>query len=509
MYALYARQSKDKKDSISIESQFEFCMREVPEGVEVRKYKDKGYSGKSIERPEFQKLLKDVKKGIIEKVIVYRLDRMSRSTLDFAGLMEYFKKYNTEFISTTEKFDTSTPIGKAMLSIIMVFAQLERETIQQRITDNYYERGKKGMFLGGNVPFGFELTPTKIEGNKTNMLTPTNSMCHVIDLFNKYASTSTSLKSLAYELNENEVKTKFNNYWDSAKISRLLKNPAYVKADVDIYNYFKNMGCILHNDISEYIGKNGLYVFGNKVSTSTKFQNLEGYHVVLAPHEGVIDSNTWLKCQYKLSKNKQIKNSGKSKYSWLSGLVKCKQCGYSMNINKALLSSKNKTYATYFRCSGRANKKVCDSLSMRIDTIEQLVANDMFEYIKNLSNTLKVDTVEESKITNELKMKIASKENEIENLIDNLASAKGAAMKYINKRIEKLDEELSLLNEELRKTVQTNDFDDEKIIKFKKLIPVWDKLPLDDKKEFAQTLIDKVHIQNIANKIECKVDFRY
>ncbi|SCG82673.1 putative DNA recombinase Stage IV sporulation protein CA [Proteiniborus sp. DW1] len=509
MYALYARQSRDKKDSISIESQFEFCMKEVPEGVEVRKYKDKGYSGKSIERPEFQKLLKDIEKGIIEKVIVYRLDRMSRSTLDFARLMDYFKKYNTEFISTTEKFDTSTPIGKAMLSIVMVFAQLERETIQQRITDNYYERGKKGMFLGGNVPFGYELIPTRIDGKKTNMLSPTNSLGYVVDLYNKYVNSRASLKSLAFDLNEREIKTRFDNYWDSAKISRLLKNPVYVKADIDVYNYYKNMGCILHNDISEYTGENGLYVYGNNVSTSTKFQNLEGYHVVLAPHKGVIDSNTWLKCQHKLSKNKQIKNSGKSKYSWLSGLVKCKQCGYSMNINKATLSKKNNTSALYFRCSGRANKKICDSLSLKVDAIEQLVANDMFEYIENLSNKLKIDTVKENKKINELKTNMARIENEIENLIDNLTQAKGASMKYINKRIEKLDEELSVLNEELLKANQDNSVDDKKIIELKRLISIWDELPLDDKKEFAQALIDKVHIRNIANKIECKVDFRY
>jgi len=509
MYAIYARQSRDKKDSISIESQFEFCMREIPEGVEFRKYKDKGYSGENINRPGFQRLLKDIEKGIIEKVVVYRLDRMSRSLLDFARLIEFFKKYNTEFISTTEKFDTSTPIGKAMLSIVMVFAELERETIQQRIIDNYYERGKKGMFLGGNVPFGFELTPTRIEGKKTNMLTPTDSINYVINLFNKYANTNTSLKALAFELNENNVKTRFNNYWDSAKISRLLKNPVYVKADIDVYNYFKNIGCIIHNDVSDYIGENGLYVYGNKVPSSAKFQNLEGYHVVLAPHKGVVDSATWLKCQYKLSKNKQIKNSGKSKYSWLSGLVKCKKCGYSMNVNKATLSKKNNTEAIYFRCSGRANKKICDSLSVRVDVIEELIKNDIFEYINNLSNTLKVDVVEKTDQINELKMEIARKENEIENLIDSLAQASKVTMKYINKRIAKLDEEIKELNEELRKATQNNDLYDEKIVQFKELLPLWEKMDLEDRKEFAQALIDKVYIENVDGEINYKIDFKY
>lgn len=123
--AIYGRQSIDKKDSISIESQFEFCRYEL-KGGEGREYKDKGYSGKNIERPDFQRLLQDIKLGLIKRVIVYKLDRISRSIVDFAKLMELFKQYNVEFVSCTEKFDTSTPMGRAMLNICIVFAQLER-----------------------------------------------------------------------------------------------------------------------------------------------------------------------------------------------------------------------------------------------------------------------------------------------------------------------------------------------------------------------------------------------
>ena len=117
--AIYGRQSIDKKDSISIESQFEFCRYEL-KGGEAKEYKDKGYSGKNIERPDFQRLLKDIRAGLIRRVIVYKLDRISRSIVDFAKLMELFKQYNVEFVSCTEKFDTSTPMGRAMLNICML-----------------------------------------------------------------------------------------------------------------------------------------------------------------------------------------------------------------------------------------------------------------------------------------------------------------------------------------------------------------------------------------------------
>ena len=127
--AIYARQSVDKKDSISIESQIDFCKYEL-KGGNSKEYTDKGFSGKNTDRPKFQELIRDIENGLIRRVVVYKLDRISRSIIDFAGMMEMFGRYNVEFVSSTEKFDTSTPMGRAMLNICIVFAQLERETIQ-------------------------------------------------------------------------------------------------------------------------------------------------------------------------------------------------------------------------------------------------------------------------------------------------------------------------------------------------------------------------------------------
>lgn len=153
---IYARQSVDRKDSISIESQIDFCKYEL-KGGSCRVFKDKGYSGKNTDRPEFQKLLGEIRKGKVRRVVVYKLDRISRSILDFANMMELFQEYDVEFVSSTEKFDTSTPMGRAMLNICIVFAQLERETIQKRVTDAYYSRCLKGFHMSGQAPYGFEL----------------------------------------------------------------------------------------------------------------------------------------------------------------------------------------------------------------------------------------------------------------------------------------------------------------------------------------------------------------
>ena len=167
--AIYARQAIDKADSISIESQIEFCNYELKGGA-CKEYTDKGYSGKNTDRPQFQNLIQDIEQGRIRKVIVYKLDRISRSILDFANIMGLFEKYKVEFVSSTEKFDTETPMGRAMLNICIVFAQLERETIQRRVRDAYLSRSRKGFHMGGKTPYGFLTEPIQMEGINTKKL---------------------------------------------------------------------------------------------------------------------------------------------------------------------------------------------------------------------------------------------------------------------------------------------------------------------------------------------------
>ena len=185
--AIYTRQSVDRVDSISVESQVEFCQREVI-GEQPKIYTDKGYSGKNTDRPAFQELMADVTAGKIRRVIVYRLDRISRSVLDFASVIDIFQKHNVDFVSTMEKFDTGTPIGKAMLMIVMIFAQLERETIQQRVVDAYLSRSKRGFYMGGKVPYGFVLKDTVIDGVRTKMYEPVPEESAVIrQIYSLYA----------------------------------------------------------------------------------------------------------------------------------------------------------------------------------------------------------------------------------------------------------------------------------------------------------------------------------
>ena len=208
MIAIYARQSVEKEDSISIESQIEMCTYEA-RGEAFLVYKDKGFSGKNTNRPEFQRMMQDIRTGRkgITKVIVYKLDRISRSILDFSNMMDIFGKLGVEFSSATEKFDTSTPMGRAMLNICITFAQLERETTQQRVI--------KILVMAALYAFLLVMA--------------------LIVLFPFYWMIASSLKSLAeYRLSVPTFIPKswmFSNYIDAfttAKLGRLFLNTMYV-----------------------------------------------------------------------------------------------------------------------------------------------------------------------------------------------------------------------------------------------------------------------------------------
>ena len=220
MDAIYARQSVDKADSLSIQGQIDLCRREVSSEYQV--YEDKGYSGKNTDRPAFQRLMDDVEQGLIRKIVVYRLDRFSRSIADFGRLWEILKRHKVEFISINETFDTSTPMGRAMLNIIMVFAQLERETTAERVRDNYFQRAKLGSWPGGPAPYGFSIQKLPAaDGRQVPALCPNEHAAVVERIFSAYAQPEATLGSVARALNADEIPGPKRPTWDNVTLSRI------------------------------------------------------------------------------------------------------------------------------------------------------------------------------------------------------------------------------------------------------------------------------------------------
>ena len=160
--AIYTRKSKYTGKGESTGNQLELCKAYIRNiyGEEYdnrcQVFEDEGFSGGDLNRPAFRRMMNDVRKRRYKAIIVYRLDRISRNINDFAGLIDELGKLNVSFISIREQFDTSTPMGRAMMYIISVFSQLERETIAERIRDNMHELAKTGRWLGGITPLGFQ-----------------------------------------------------------------------------------------------------------------------------------------------------------------------------------------------------------------------------------------------------------------------------------------------------------------------------------------------------------------
>ena len=131
--ALYARKSIERENSISCETQIEYCKSVIKPDERSEKtveFIDNGYSGGNVHRDGFQKMMRQIERGKISKVIVYRLDRISRSLSDFVGILETLKKHNVQFVSSQESFDTSSPYGEMIVKILMVFAEFERKSSQ-------------------------------------------------------------------------------------------------------------------------------------------------------------------------------------------------------------------------------------------------------------------------------------------------------------------------------------------------------------------------------------------
>jgi site-specific DNA recombinase len=131
------------------------------------RYDDGGFSGGTMDRPALQRLLRDVESGRIDVIVVYKVDRLSRSLIDFARIVEVLDKHNVSFVSITQQFNTTTSMGRLTLNILLSFAQFEREVIGERIRDKFAASRKKGMWMGGTPPLGYDVVERKLVVNKT------------------------------------------------------------------------------------------------------------------------------------------------------------------------------------------------------------------------------------------------------------------------------------------------------------------------------------------------------
>ncbi len=323
--AIYTRKSTEEgldSDFNSLDAQREsgeaFVSSQRHEGWTVmpQKYDDGGFSGGSMERPALERLLEDVENHRVDCVVVYKVDRLSRSLLDFARIMEVFDNNGVSFVSVTQSFSTTSSMGRLTLNVLLSFAQFEREIIGERIRDKVAAAKRKGKFTGGTPPLGYDVHP-----EETRLIVNPEEAKTVRHIFKRFTETGSPL-TIAAELNKKGVTTKAwitksgafreGRPWDKSHIYRVLYNRTYV-------------GDVIHKD-KTYPGE----------------------------HEPIVAKDLWLRAHAAIEENKgnRAKNVLAKAPALLRGIIRCGTCDTAMSPVSAV--GRGKTYR-YYQC-GHASK---------------------------------------------------------------------------------------------------------------------------------------------------------
>lgn len=524
--AIYSRKSKFTGKGESIENQIQLCTNHAKSlGIdEFLIYEDEGFSGGTTDRPQFQKMLRDAKSNKFSFLICYRLDRISRNIADFSTLINELQALKIDFISIREQFDTSTPMGRAMMYIASVFAQLERETIAERIRDNMLELAKSGRWLGGQTPLGFKSEKisyfdSEFKERSMYKLTPINDELKVVKLiYNKYLELK-SLRKVTQYLLENNIRTKLGSDWNVRSVSDLLSNPTYVKADINVFNHL-NKKEIPTTGTPDSI--HGILTYNKKKGT-TQYREMDEWIATIAKHEGIIDAAIWLEIQETLKENKaKAPQLGRTHNALLTGILRCGKCGANMTVVHGD-RNKNGNKIYYYTCAMKTNSKGtrCDNGNVRVSGIEGVIINKLKEVTKDddiLLEELKTIKDEVSSTNGTCGVEAINKsithiENSISNLIKQLAeNQNSSASKYIIAEIEKRESELTDLksklnniNEEKQKKCDINvdlDLIIENLKEFNKTI---DFVDIDYKKYLIKSLVDKITWDSSTGLVDIKL----
>lgn len=498
---LYARKSVERENSISCETQLEYCKSVIKpdeRGEKVVTFVDNGFSGGNVNRDGFQKMMKMVRQNKVSKVIVYKLDRISRSLADFVNILQEFKAHNVEFVSSQESFDTSSPYGELIVKILMVFAEFERTSTINRVTQAYAHRSEMGFYMGGRQPYGYELVPAVIHNIKTKKLSPIPSEVEQVRyIFEVYAQENVSLRRLLDILVAENKKPLNGSDWSTAKLSALLKNPIYVRADSDVFDYYERHGVQMITDVSMFTGEYGAQLYGH-TKHKPDSPDWSDMKLVLLTHPGVVDSDIWLKCQRKLEKNKQIGNSASNRTSWLSGKVVCEKCGHTMTTIKGKINKEGEI-RRYFNCTGKSHQRICTGTKVTIyaEDLENMVYDCISEKLSDLKATKHTTAGNNMAELNDLKLRIKAIEKSEKQLLDTMLAGgfNDDLLTLANQKATQLKNDKQVLYERIEELSNRKDETDQVV----NLAGSWRTADYNCKKNVAMIMIHKILISEDGN----------
>lgn len=382
---IYVRVSTQEqaKEGYSIQEQIERLQKycEAMGWIVVKVYTDAGFSGATMDRPALNQMIREIKAGNADKVLVYKLDRLSRSQLDTLYLIEkVFLANNTDFVSMNENFDTSTPFGRAMIGILAVFAQLEREQIKERMMMGKEARAKEGKYAGSwAVPIGYDYIP-----EKDSLVINEYERMQVLQVFDMFFA-GISIKQMEKDLAAAGFKHKHGT-WNDKTIRNVMRSKTYL----------------------------GMLRFRGEW--------------VQGLHDPIISQATHEKAVKMLDERKEAyeKNRRPGKVqSYLGGLLFCKHCGakYSKKCGQKL---KNGNQLAYYYCNSRSKqspKLVKDPNCKNKNWNMKVLDNAVFDEIKKLStDPAYFDTLKEGKPKNNrpeiIRTEIEKLDTQISKLMD-------------------------------------------------------------------------------------------
>lgn len=392
-FAIYSRKSKQTGKGESIQNQIEYCQNYIAchfgKQHHITVFSEEGYSAKNSCRPQFQKMLSLAQQKKLDYIVCYRLDRISRNVGDFALLLQQLSAWNVSFICVQQQFDTATPTGRAMMYMACVFAQLERETISERVKDNMFYLAKKGYWLGGTFPLGY--TSKRVSKNG-------HSYCHLVQqeneiyrakkiysLFLEYGTISAVKK----KLEEYGIYSRQGNVFSRTALKQILTNPVYCQADHYAREYFLKNGAevtFLENQCSSQYG---LMVYNkrNYSQKSAPRQDIACWIVALGKQKGIIKGEIWVSIQHRLQRNssKSKQHKTENDYALLSGILYCGKCGMKMQPKKRRNSEKFD-----YICKGKLQKNGCTIQNLAGKETDSQTEQYLMEYIQKQNHFLEV-----------------------------------------------------------------------------------------------------------------------
>lgn len=477
-FAIYSRKSKFTGKGESIENQIELCRQYIRlHNPDVREsdiliYEDEGFSGGNTNRPKFKEMMTKIKANQIQAVVCYRLDRISRNVADFSLMYQVFDDMNVSFLSVSERYDTSTPSGRAMLSMCTVFAQMERETIAERIKDNMHELAKSGRWLGGTTPTGYKSTQivgsVTVDGKerKAYKLDIIKAEAELVrGIFEKFLETNSLTKTETYLL-QKHIKTKNGKDFTRFSIRSILANPVYMIADMQAWNYFESMGVEIYADKSDFDGKHGVIAYSKtiqKPGKANQIKDMNEWIIAVGKHEGLISGMDWVNAQASLKQNRSKSyHKPRSNVALLSGLLFCGKCGDFMRpkLSQRLNKDGEQIYSYLCQTKEKSRRQNCDGKNPNGNELDRMVCEQIkllsenhSTFIKGLS-TVKREFEASREDFNErllhLQKEQQDNEKQINALVTALAKSDGtAAFDYITNQIN----ELHRINDGIKKQI--------------------------------------------------------